>query len=57
MSKVVIIYTSEEARFNYKNNYKHYKLATFWLDIISKVNFRLLIVMSYITSKLRLRNV
>lgn len=56
MLKVIIIYIDKKTGFNYKNNYKYYKLANFYPDTISKINFRLLIVMLYILSELKSRN-
>lgn len=46
ISKAITIYNNKKIGFDYKNNYKYYKLATFLLDIINKINFRLLIIMS-----------
>lgn len=57
MPKAITIYTNEKASFDYKNTQKRCKLAIFQLDIISKVNFRSLIVISYTLLRLRLRNV
>ncbi len=47
MPKAISIYINEKAGFGYKNNHGHCKFVIFWLDIISKVNFRLLVVISY----------
>ncbi len=57
MSKAITVCTGEEAGFDCKNNHGRCKSAIFRLDTISKVNFRLLVVMSYTSSGLRLRNV
>lgn len=57
MPKIKPICTSKKAEFNGKNNYMHYKLASFQLNSINKVNFRFLIIMLYTLSELRLRNV
>lgn len=38
--------------FDYKNNYGRGKLANFWLDNINKINYRTLVVLSYISLKL-----
>lgn len=48
--KVVIIYFGEKARFDWKKNHGHNKLANFWLDIINKINCKTLVVMSYTSS-------
>lgn len=48
MPKALIVYFNKKVEFNYKNNYRYYKLANFQLNIISKVNFKLLIVILYI---------
>lgn len=57
MLKAIIIYIDEEVEFDYKNNHEHHKSANFRLDTISIVNFRLLVVILYILSGLRSRNV
>ena len=44
--KVVIICFKKKTRFDYKNIYGYSKLGNFWLDIFSKTNFRMLVVMS-----------
>lgn len=38
LRKVVIVYSTEKTRFDYKNNYKCSKLAHFLINIIGKVN-------------------
>ena len=55
--KVITIYDGKKAGFDYKNNHEHYKLAIFWIDVICKVNFRLLVMMSYILLGLGSKNV
>ncbi len=55
--KSITVYTGEEAGFDCKNNHGRCKSAIFWLDTISKVNFRSLVLMSYTLSGLELRNV
>lgn len=57
MPKVIIVCTNNKAGFYCKNNYGHYKSAIFWLDTINKVNFRLLVIMSYTSLGLRSRNI
>ena len=48
MPKAVTVYSKEEEGFDCKNNHRHGKLANFWLDNISKINYKILIVLSYI---------
>ena len=45
--KAIIIYFKEEKRFNCKINYRCNKLANFWLDYISKINYKMLVVLLY----------
>lgn len=49
LPKVVISCSKEEAEFDYKNNHGCGKLANFWIKIISKINFKTLVVMLYIS--------
>ena len=42
--KVVNVFNGEEARFDFRNNHGHNKSANIWLDIISKINCRMLVV-------------
>lgn len=55
--KAITIYTNKKAWFNYKNNYKYYKLATFGLDTIKKIYFELLIMILYTSLGLKSRNI
>lgn len=55
--KAITIYINKKESFDCKNNNEHCQSAIFQLDIISKVNFRLLIVILYTLLKLGLRNV
>ena len=55
--KVVPVCSKEKKRFDYKNNHGDSQLANFWLDNISKINCKMLAVLSYILSKLGLKNV
>lgn len=55
--KAITILTSNEARLDYKKNYRYYKLANFWLDTIRKFNFTLLVIILYTLLKLSLRNI
>lgn len=57
MTKAISVYTYKKVGFDSKNNHGRYKSAIFRLDTISKANFKLLVVMSYILSRLELRNV
>lgn len=47
LPKVVIVYFREEARFDYKNNHGCGKLANFALNIMRKINCKMLLVMLY----------
>lgn len=47
LPKVVTVCFGETARFDCKNNHGCSKLPNFWLDIISKINYKMLVVMSY----------
>ena len=51
--KTITICSAEKEGFNCKNNHGYGKLANFWLDNISKINYRILIVLSYILLGLR----
>ena len=53
--KALIVYSENKTEFDYMNNQRCNKLTNFWLDIISKMNFRMLIVMLYISLGLRLK--
>ena len=57
LSKAIIICFGKKEKFDYKNNYKCGKLANFRLDNISKFNCRMLIVLLYILSRLRLKKI
>lgn len=46
--KVIIIWFREKVGFNCKNNYRYDKSTNFWLDIINKINCKILIVKSYL---------
>ena len=47
LPKVIIICSRKKAGFDCKNYHKRGKLDNFWLDIISKINYKTLVVMSY----------
>lgn len=47
--KIVIVYFKKKKKFNCKNDYKCNKLANFWLNIISKIKSKMLIIISYIS--------
>ena len=55
--KAVIICFEEEERFNCKNNHECGKLADFQLDNMNKFNYKMLVVLLYISSKLGLGQV
>ena len=57
LPKTVIVCSKEEARLDCKNNYRCGKLANFWLDIINKINFKMLIVILYTSLRLRSKKV
>lgn len=52
LPKAITVYSREKKIFNCKNNHKYGKLANFWLDNISKINCRTLIVLSYTSLRL-----
>lgn len=56
LPNVIIICFREKTILNCKNNYKCNKLANFWPDIMNKINYKILVVILYISSKLKLRN-
>ena len=47
LPKAVTVYSGKEKGFNCKNNHKCDKSANFWLDNISKINCRMLVVLLY----------
>lgn len=53
LSKSITIYANEKALFNGKNSYWYSKSADFWLDIISKINCIVVVIISYMSLKLR----
>lgn len=55
--KAVIVCYTKIAGFDNKNYYKRGKLANFWLDTISKIKCKILVIMSYISSKLKLKKI
>ena len=55
--KVVTICSGKEAGFDCRNNHGRSKLASFQPDIISKINCKTLVVMSYISLGLGWRKV
>lgn len=50
LTKAITICSREEEKFDYKNNHKRGKSANFSLDNISKINYKTLVVLSYISS-------
>lgn len=55
LTNSVTVFSREEKGLNSKNDYGCSKLANFWPDNISKINCRILLVISYILSKFRLK--
>lgn len=53
----VIICSGKKEGFDCKNNQQCNKLANFLLDNISKMNYRISMVLSYISSRFRLQKV
>ena len=45
--KAIIVCFREKEGFDCKNNHGYGKLANFWLNNISKFNYRMLVVLSY----------
>ena len=56
-SKALNICFGKTLGFDCKINYEWNKLANFWLDIISKINSKILVIILYILSGLRLKKV
>ena len=54
---VITIYFRKIVRFNYKNNHGHNKLDNFGLNIISKINYKILIIISYTLLGFKLRKI
>ena len=57
LPKVVIVCSGEKKGFDYKNNHGYGKLTNFWLNNISKINCRMLVVLSYTSSRLKLKKI
>lgn len=55
--KVVTICFEEKEEFDYNKNHRHGKLANFRLDNISKIDYKMLVVLSYISSRLGSRKI
>lgn len=55
--KIVTVFFTKKARFDYKNNYGYNKLANFRLDSINKINLTILVVILYISLELGLRKI
>lgn len=47
LSKALIICFEKKVEFDCKNNYGYNKLANFWLDTISKINFKIPVIILY----------
>ena len=56
-SKVIIVCSGKKEKFDYNNNYGYSKSANFWLDNISKINYKTLVVLSYTLSGLRSKKI
>lgn len=52
LPEVITVCFRKKAGFNYKNNYKYAKLANVWLNIISKKNSKIPIIILYILLRL-----
>lgn len=52
LPKAITVYFREEEKFDCKNNHKSSKLANFWIDNISQIYCKMLVVFLY--TKLRL---
>ena len=52
LPKAVTVCSGKEEGFDCKNNHGCGKLANFWLDNISKINYKTLIDLSYTPSRL-----
>ena len=57
LSKAVTVCSEKEKRFDGKNNHKYNKLANFWLNNISKFNYKILVVLLYTSLEFRLKKV
>lgn len=57
LPNALTIYFKKKEEFNCKNNYGRNKLANFWLDNISKINYTMLIVFLYTLLKLSLKKI
>ncbi len=55
--KVVTVYSGEKEEFDCKNNNGCGKAANFWLDNISKINYKTLVIVLYISSGLGSRKI
>lgn len=53
----MIIYLRKKAGFYYKNNHRYNKLANSRLNIISKINLKILIVILYTLLELESKNI
>ena len=55
--KAIIVCSRKEKEFDCKKNHGCGKLANFWLDNISKINCKTLVILSCISLKLGLKKV
>ena len=57
LPKAITIYFGKKEGFDYKNNHGCSKLANFWLDNIRELNCKILVVLSYISLRLKARKI
>lgn len=57
LPKTITINSEKEVGFKYKNNHKYNKSANFWLDNISKIDCRILVILLYTLSKLKSKKI
>lgn len=49
LSEVITVYSGEKKEFDYKNNYGYDKSANFRLINLSKINCKMVVLLSYIS--------
>ena len=57
LPKTIIVCSGKDKGFNFQKNHGCGKSANFWLDNISKFNYRMLVVLSYTSLGLGSRKV
>lgn len=55
--KALIVCPREQTGFDYMKNHECGKLANFWLKTISKINFKMRVVITYTFSELRSKKI